>query len=138
MISIAQLVENTREWVGVPFVHQGRSRIGCDCLGLIAADLAELGSRILLDHLPHNYTRDPQALLIDGLTSLCQPTALEAGVLVVFQFPQAKFPSHAAIYTGESIVHAFERERKVVESGYEDPWKRLTHSTWALPLVVYG
>jgi len=137
VISIEQLVANSREWIGTRFVHQGRTRIGCDCLGMVAADLAELGSKILLNHLPINYGRNPQALLIDGLTDLCNPRALEPGVLVTFKFPDAQFPSHAAIYTGESIIHAFERVGKVVETRYEDPWLRMAHSTWALPLVMY-
>lgn len=137
MISVEQLVANSREWVGTKFVHQGRSRFGCDCLGLIAADLAELGSRVLLNHLPKNYGRNPQSLLIDGLTNLCRTIDLEPGALVLFQFPKAEFPSHAAIYTGESIIHAFQSEGKVVETSLGAPWTRLAHSNWALPLVVY-
>lgn len=137
MIAVEQLVTEAREWVGVPFLHQGRSRFGADCLGFVAASLAHLGSRILLDHLPNNYSRNPQALLIRGLTSLCQKIDLEPGALVIFQFPQTEFPSHAAIYTGESIIHAFEREKKIVETGYGQPWLRLAHSAWAMPLVVY-
>lgn len=137
MIAVDQLVAEAREWVGVPFVHQGRSRFGADCLGFIAATLAELGSRVLLDHLPNNYGRNPQALLIEGLTDLCQQIDIEPGVLLLFQFPQAPLPSHAAIYSGESIIHAFERERKIVETGYGAPWTKLFHSAWAMPLVVY-
>ncbi len=137
MIAVEQLVAEAREWVGVKFVHQGRSRFGADCLGFIAATLAELGSRVLLDHLPNNYGRNPQALLLDGLTSLCQRIEIEPGALLIFQFPQSTLPSHAAIYTGESIIHAFEREHKVVESTYAAPWTKIFHSAWAMPLVVY-
>lgn len=137
MIPAAALIAQAREWVGVPFVHQGRSRVGADCLGSVAAIAAELGSRVLLQHLPCNYGRNPQALLIEGLTNLCRNIELEPAALILFQFPQAKFPSHAAIYTGESIIHAFERVGKVVETSYGQPWLRLTHSVWALPLVVY-
>lgn len=137
MIPAAALIAQARQWVGVPFIHQGRARHGADCLGFVAAMAAELGSRVLLEHLPGNYARDPQARLLNGMTDLCRTIDLEPAALVLFQFPQSKFPSHAAIYTGESIIHAFARVGKVVETTYGQPWLRLAHSVWALPLVVY-
>ena len=97
----------------------------------------ELGSTILLDRLPRNYGRNPQSLLIDGLTQLCRPISLEAAALVLVKFPNSEFPSHAGIYTGESMVHAFMSEGKVVEHGFTGPWRKYAVSFWALPLVVY-
>jgi cell wall-associated NlpC family hydrolase len=137
VIPAAAVIAQAREWVGVPFLHQGRTRIGADCLGFIAAMLAELGSRVALAHLPLNYSRDPQAQLLDSLTDLCRTIELEPAALVIFQFADAKFPSHAALYTGESIIHAFARVGRVVETSYGQPWPKLAHSIWALPLVVY-
>lgn len=137
MITAEQVVSQAREWLGVPFLHQGRSRHGCDCLGFIAASMAELNSWTLLYNLPGDYARNPQRLLIDGLTELTRPISLQAGTLILFQFPNAEHPSHAAIYTGESMIHAHEPNGKVVEHGYRGPWLKYTKSIWALPMVTY-
>ena len=137
MIAPQDIIDQAREWVGVRFVHQGRSRFGADCLGFIAAMLAELGSRCFLDYLPHNYSRDPNALLIDSLPLLSREIELQPAALLLMQFPQAKLPSHAAIYTGVSIIHCYQIEGKVIEHTYGAPWLTRTKSIWALPLVTY-
>lgn len=137
MIAPADLVIKAREWLGVPFLHQGRTHLGCDCLGFIAGVLNELGSTTLLAHLPNNYRRDPQALLVDGLEALCRRIELQAGALVLIRFPEMAHPSHAAIYTGKSLIHAYQTAGKVVEHNYGEPWVRQTDSIWAAPLVVY-
>jgi len=137
VIATDRLVFQARQWVGVPFLHQGRTRNGCDCLGFIAGVLGEIGSTLFLEHLPTNYGRNPQALLIDGLTALVEQHVLQAGVLLLIEWPMSAFPSHAAIYTGESIVHAYEAAGKVIETGYRAPWPARTVSVWTLPGVTY-
>jgi cell wall-associated NlpC family hydrolase len=138
VITPAQVMQQARSWVGVKFQHQGRTRMGCDCLGFIAACMAELNSWTLITNLPVNYARNPQTLLIDGLTGLTREIPIEPGALILFQFPKAEHPSHAAIYTGESMIHAHEPNGKVVEHGYRAKWLKYTKSIWALPLVVYS
>jgi cell wall-associated NlpC family hydrolase len=137
MIEPCAVIAQAREWLGVPFLHQGRSRNGCDCLGFIAACLAELGSAALLEHLPRAYGRMPQKLLIDGLEELSREIPLQPAAIVTIKFPRTEFPSHAAIFTGDTLIHCFESERKVVEHGYREPWIRRTASIWAAPLVAY-
>jgi cell wall-associated NlpC family hydrolase len=137
-ITPAQVVDQAKQWVGVKFLHQGRTRNGCDCLGFIAACMAELDSWTLMFHLPANYSRNPQTLLIDGLNELTREIPLEAGVLILFQFPGTEHPSHAAIYTGESLIHAYQPNGKVVEHGHRAQWRKYAKSYWALPLVTYS
>ncbi len=133
----AALIAQAREWVGVKFLHQGRTRLGCDCLGLIAGVLGELGDTVALAALPQGYGRDPQAQLLERLTSTTTIAPLQAGVLLLIQWPQTEFPSHAAIYTGSSMIHSYAAVGKVVEHGYREPWVRRTVSVWALPSVAY-
>lgn len=137
MISPQEVVDQARSWIGVKFQHQGRTRMGCDCLGFIAACMAELNSWTLIHGLPVDYARNPQSLLIDGLNRLSEEIQLKPGALILFQFPKAEHPSHAAIYTGESMIHAHQPNGKVVEHGYRGPWLKYTKSYWALPLVTY-
>lgn len=39
----ALVATRAEEWIGVPYVDQGRIRAGCDCKGLVAGIAAELG-----------------------------------------------------------------------------------------------
>ena len=137
MIAPDRLVFQARQWVGVPFLHQGRTRHGCDCLGYIGGVLGELDSRAALELLPINYGREPQSLMMDILTKHSRQIPLQAAALLLIQWPQTEFASHAAIYTGASIVHAYEAVGKVVEHGYRAPWPARTVSIWALPDVAY-
>jgi hypothetical protein len=84
-----------------------------------------------------NYGRDPRSLLIDGLTALTCEIPLQAGALVLIKWPAAQEPSHAAIYTGGTLIHCFASEGRVLEHGYRGPWVARTASVWALPLVTY-
>lgn len=137
MIAPAALIAQARQWLGVRFLHQGRTRLGCDCMGFIAGALAELNARTALALLPVNYGREPQALLIDTLTRCCQPIALQPGALVLIQWPQTADPSHAAIYTGSSLLHCYEAVGEVIEHGYRPPWTTRTASVWSLPEVQH-
>jgi cell wall-associated NlpC family hydrolase len=137
VIAPDQLVFQARQWAGVPFLHQGRTRHGCDCLGYIAGCLSELDTTAALELLPVNYGREPQSLLIDILTEHSRQIPLQQGALLLIQWPRTEFASHAAIYTGFSMLHSYEAVGKVVEHGYRAPWPQRTVSIWALPDVAY-
>jgi len=139
MISADDLIENARSWVGVPFLHQGRSRYGADCLGFIAACLEELGSTTFIDYLPRAYSRTPTPILMKGLQELTREIKIESAALLTFQWPLQKFPSHAGIFTGSTIIHCdgMTARGKVVECQYQAPWVARTRSIWALPGVMY-
>lgn len=137
MITSVDIVKSARSWLGVPFLHQGRSRHGVDCIGYVSALCAELGEFTPLDNLPHNYARNPQALLLDAIRMLCKPATLETGCLILMQWPHARYPSHAGIYTGTSMIHCNEAVGRVVEHGYSTPWPERTASLWRLPGVTY-
>lgn len=138
MIEVGTLIENYREWLGVRFLHQGRSRLGCDCLGFVAGGAAEVGSSVFLDNLPIDYGRDPQAILLEKLEALTRKIELQAGCLITIQWPQTKFASHGAIYTGTSIIHAYAGNSKVIETTYGRQWIARTTAAWAIPLVKYS
>lgn len=137
MITAAELVVEAREWLGVPFLHQGRTRNGVDCIGFVAAMCATRGVVAPLANLPHNYSRNPQALLVDAIRMLGTPTTLEAGCLILMQWPRTEHASHAGIYTGTSMIHCNEAVGKVVEHGYSTPWPERTVSLWRIPGVSY-
>jgi cell wall-associated NlpC family hydrolase len=138
VITIDEVVDCARSWLGVRFRHQGRSRYGVDCLGFVASVMKDLGSTTFLNALPKNYPRNPRASLEAALPNFSRRIDVEAGAMLLIQFPHASHPSHAAILTREgTIIHAYESVRKVVEMGYRAPWDKRTRSAWALPLVTY-
>lgn len=137
MISGHDVIVAARGWLGVPFLHQGRSRHGVDCIGFVASLCAELGAPVCLNNLPHNYARNPQALLADAVRMLAKPAELVPGVLVLIKWPIADHASHVGIYTGTSMIHCYEAVGRVVEHGYSVPWPKRTVSVWQIPGVTY-
>lgn len=137
VITPADVIAQAREWRGVKFLHQGRTRMGCDCLGFVAGFMAELGSTVALQFLPINYARAPGGQVLATLQAVTREIPLQAAALVLIRWPQTPDPSHAAIFTGENLIHCTEGERKVIEHRYGEPWLRRAHSIWALPEVQY-
>ena len=130
-----RVIEEARGWVGVPFRHQGRDGNGLDCVGLPIVVGQSLG---LFD--PRfdvaRYGRLPTGELIDRLREHCRPLpAAVPGCLVVIAW--TKLAAHIAVFTGGTIIHAYQSVGAVVEHGYRGRWIRMTHSVWGLPGVVY-
>lgn len=137
MITADDVIAATRCWLGVPFLHQGRSRAGVDCIGLFIAVSREVG--IVAPTFDHNrYSRLPNPdELMAAVTANCTPSASnEPGGLLVMRF--RRYPQHFALLTREAtIIHAFLSVRKVVEVGFRTPWPQRVLSCWRLPGVHY-
>lgn len=126
----ADIVLAAREWVGVAYRHQGRTRHGIDCiglplvvcwaLGLYQGDSRQYPRRAIDDRL-----RDQVAAIC---TELAEPTP---GCVLLFRWQS--HVQHCAIYTGDTMIHSHLPNRRVVEHGYAGAWLRVTHSAWRLP-----
>lgn len=134
----AEIVAEARTWEGVPFRHQGRSRLGVDCIGYFVCMLRARG--LLPTDFRDNpcYGRAPNTSEFhDTVERFCTPIhETEDGCLITIRWPQAKWPSHAAIVEGRYMIHAYERVGRVVRCGYGEPWLRLTHGIYRLPGVT--
>lgn len=87
---------------------------------------------------PTIYSRRPDGRLLLTVSRYCtHAEGHEAGTLILIQWRKDTEPSHAAINTGPTIIHAYQRARAVIENGYRGIWKRDTHSVWRLPNVMY-
>jgi cell wall-associated NlpC family hydrolase len=131
----ARVIEEARSWVGVPFRHQGRDYSGIDCVGLpivVGQSLGLFDQRLDIA----NYGRLPTGELVERLREHCRPIPRAVpGALVVIAW--TKLAAHVAVFTGETLIHAYESVGRVVEHGYRGRWIRMTHSAWALPGVEY-
>ena len=137
MITGADIVTEARQWIGTRYVHQGRTRYGVDCVGLVICvrDAVEPAPELMAEIT--NYARNPQAELIKRAEKYCtRLTQPEPGCVILIKWFNDKDPSHAAICTGPTMIHSYKNAGKVVEVGYRFQWLRWTHSLWRLPGVA--
>lgn len=138
MIPAPSLIGEARSWVGVPFVHQGRSRHGVDCAGFVVALMRSAGELPADFEDVSNYARRPNGELLTLISRYCSRTSQEyPGLLVLIRWPRDVQPSHVALLTGPTLIHCYERRGAVVEHSYRGAWRRDTHSLWMLPGVAY-
>lgn len=143
LISSRSFVQAARGLVGTRWRHEGRNEGGLDCIGLplLAMSNAGMNPMMKLGFLdPKNYPTEPSTLLIEQVTEYCvQSLELIDGGLMLFQFPNDKWPRHFAIYSEEqnTMIHANARVGKVVEHGYRMKWLTWFHSIWKLPGIDY-
>jgi cell wall-associated NlpC family hydrolase len=119
------IVAAARSWLGVPWRHQGRTRQGVDCAGLVVLVGRELG---LADYDTHAYSRRPEGqgfvqhfrAAMDGIPL---PEARLGDVLV---FADTAYPCHCGFLTEKlgqpHLLHAHALRRKVIEEPYAGEW----------------
>ncbi len=127
------IVQAARGWVGTKWRHQGRTKNGIDCVGLVIKIADELDYDTSFDRT--DYIRRSTGIeFIDYFKDHMiqkRVTEVEAGDVLIFR--ELRYPYHSAIVgydklLGLTLVHAFAKSRKVVEEQYTDEWKRkVTH-----------
>jgi cell wall-associated NlpC family hydrolase len=113
------VIRTAREWLGVPFRHQGRSRHGVDCVGLVLGVYRELGVSLPDDAV---YPREMRGQALYDIAGhyFAEVDNREAGDIL--RYSVAGFPTpHIAIDAGDTIIHAFYKHGRVVE---QLEWKR--------------
>ncbi len=128
---MSQISAAAKKYIGVPFIHQGRSVEGMDCVGLLVQVAEDLG---LEAHDFTAYSLRPQAKqLMKLIGKSCDKVegAPEPGDILVFALLGPNWPQHAAIKTEAGMVHSYRGgPNKVVEVSFDDHWKSKLHSTW--------
>ena len=131
-----RIVATARRWLNTPYKHQGRSRRGCDCVGLPLALAAELGIEVE-DY--RRYGRLPvSAMLVEKCRAYAheiERDAYKPGDLVLMTWGKDRDrPHHFAIVTEMAggdigIIHSHSRVGKVVEHVLDATWRRrITHA----------
>lgn len=120
----SDFVEACRAYVGTPFRHQGRSRAGIDCLGLVVCAARDVGIEII-DNL--NYARRPDyETMNDGLLHhLRKVQQIQAGDLLWMWWMRSYQPTHLAVVAGDgNVIHACSQGAKaVVEHALPQSWQ---------------
>ena len=132
MIVAADVVAAAQSWVGVPWRHQGRSREGVDCLGLLIVVARDLGidRGIDLDAPAFRaYRRLPPAGLAGKLAEhLDRATIIEPGTIGLFALAETQ-PAHVGIFapgpgSGLDLIHAYAPAKAVVRHRLTDDWRQ--------------
>lgn len=131
----AEFVEAARSYLQIPFEHQGRSRSGVDCLGLLVCIARDLGIDVV-DNL--NYGRSPcHKTMRAGLLNhfnIIPRASISAGDVLWIKWTRRAYPLHLAIVTECSsgnlrtmnILHAeADIAKRVVEHPLPVAWHTL-------------
>lgn len=141
-VTPADVAATARAYLGVRFVHQGRSRAGMDCAGLVVRVAQDLG---LSEFDWRGYGRLPEAdrmreVMQSQCVELKPGTAPSLGLVALMRFEAE--PQHLAIVVdhphGLGIVHALMTERKVAEHRLDATWSQRIVALYQLPGVQYG
>jgi len=128
----AAIVDCARAYLGVPWLHQGRTRQGLDCAGLIICVAHELR---LSSFDINGYGVEPQGHV---LRSLLQDNAVQVrepklGDILLLRF--TRLPQHLAIVTDYGMIHTYRQVGRVVEHQLDRLWRARTVDAFAFPGV---
>ncbi len=116
----ADFIAAARSYVGVPFRHQGRTRHGVDCIGLVVCAARDAGLA-LVDRT--DYPRDPNGLLpVEMARQFAAVETGQGGDILLMRFRGE--PQHVAILAGETLIHGYASIGRVVEHGLDAKWRR--------------
>ncbi len=135
MITREQFIEQTRSWVGVPWVHQGRNRNGVDCIGVLIVNAHHFG---LTAFDTTDYGRVPigQNLLHQCDQQMTRKPTRDAIPGDVLLMRLSRFPQHFALLSGEHrIIHARAEDGKVVETNIPETWWKRVVAVYSIPGV---
>lgn len=134
----AAVVAEARAWLGVPYTHQGRTRHGVDCIGLVIAVTHALG---LSDYDIDGYSRVPSGRMMGRvMAGLMKPVDwAEVRPGDVLHLAYHDQPQHVVLVTRVDpmyILHADSRVGKVVEHRLDTAWRAKVRGQYRLPWVV--
>jgi len=120
-------IAEARSYLDVRFRHQGRSRHGVDCAGLLLVSMAAIGRPIVdLDA----YGREPlgdglRGMLVANLGEPIAKETMQPGDVALMRFRGE--PSHVGLltaypYGGLALLHTFAQVKKVVEHRLDEEW----------------
>lgn len=131
------VVRCARNWVGTPYLHQGRTRYGVDCLGLVLVVAHELG---LSDYDTTGYTgHSGGKKMRDELRKRLDVIDIDrAKPGDVLHMAAGRDPIHMAIISSVNptyIIHATSDRKKVIEQRLDQAMVRTIRGAYHIPGV---
>jgi cell wall-associated NlpC family hydrolase len=119
------LVQQARQYLGVPYYHCGRDRHGLDCLGLLLRVAHDLG---LTEWDETGYSEQVDtARMRRKIEEFCDyvgagGTDPEPGDVLLFSIKGS--PQHLGLATDQGVIHAYQSAGRVTEHALDCTWKR--------------
>lgn len=125
------LVEAARSYAGVPWRHQGRSRLGLDCAGLIVLAARDCGIELkdVFGYGRHPWKDGLENALRANFTSVPKEQ-MQPGHVLLFRI--TRLPQHLAIATDKGMIHSHSGSPGVVEHGMDRFWADRLIGVYAL------
>lgn len=145
MLTRADIAKVASSFEGVPYRHQGRSRNGVDCAGLIIMTAWEAG---VLDATWdfRAYRREPSGQEMHQLLQELAVRDLKGprlGNIVMMSEISPRYPHHLGVLVQPlspgrelGLVHAHATSRKVIVHDYEEFWRSKSLRFWDFPQVA--
>jgi len=137
-----EVMAEARTWKDTPFEHQGsRKGYRCDCIGFLR--------RIATDmDLCTEDLWGPKAAPFDGYSELPDPEKFMAALDIfmdeislkeilyadIILFQSRVNPTHLGMITDEGMIHAYRKNKKVVEHGLNEMWFRHIKTVYRFPV----
>ncbi|MCC7546200.1 MAG: C40 family peptidase [Burkholderiales bacterium] len=125
MISPLLIVEAARAYRDVPYLHQGRSRAGLDCVGL----LIKVGHDVGLIPASWDYTHYERAQWPWVMLKEVRRWFVErrdgpypGDLIVIRPSPRLQHSLHVGIFTGSGVIHASFLVQRVIEHRLTSEW----------------
>jgi cell wall-associated NlpC family hydrolase len=133
----ADVVAEARTWIGTPWRHQGRTREGVDCAGLVIIVAREFCG---LDFDKTDYPRQASdETMLELCASMLQRVREpQPGDVGVFAFENQRHIGIFGDYVfgGLSLIHAYAlAPRRVVETRLDEKWRSRMRGAFRLPEV---
>ena len=130
-----ELSIKARGWLGVPFRHQGRSRYGVDCLGLLVKLAEELQLTSRENNAFWSEDRTDYGHYPNALELLSETDSIVPGVVLLLEVDRrATHLGIASKYSqgGMGLIHAYAPARKVIEEPLSSYWLGRVVSAFSL------
>lgn len=130
-----EIVAAARRYLGTPFLHQGRTPHGIDCIGLAISVAHELQ---LTTFDITGYSRVPSGRMMSRLlrTHCTEIGINDAQAGDLFHLAFELDPQHIAMVTDAGFIIHSDNPRGVVEHRLDIKWRRRIRGTYRMPGVL--
>jgi cell wall-associated NlpC family hydrolase len=133
------VVDAARTWIGVRWKHQGRSRDGIDCVGLVVCINRDLfGSTFNVTGYSSTSIDETMIEQSDILLHRIPVRSVQFGDVVVVGFAKQRHMAVIGDYPhgGHSLIHAYLLSRRVIENRLDPVWQSRILAAYKFPEVV--